>query len=97
MALLSQLEQDISKGYAFDPIFADVKFNHRWHFANALWFTVNDAIVVPDYSDLRQQIIAAHHVHPLSGHPGAVRTADAVKRGYWWKGIKCYGLCEEMP
>lgn len=43
---------------------------------------------MPDHAELRQQVIAAHHANPFRGHPGAARTADIIKRGYWWKGLK---------
>jgi hypothetical protein len=85
---LSPLELDISKGYAFDPMFSDTKYNHRWKFQHSLWFTIDGQIAVPDLGDLREQVIAAHHTNTFSGHPGVARTADSIKRGYWWKGMK---------
>ena len=86
-AQLSALELDISKGYAFDPMFSDTKYNYRWTFQHSLWITAASQIAVPDHADLRARVIAAHHDHPFSGHPGSARTADSIKRGYWWKGL----------
>ena len=88
---LTDIELAISKGYAFDPIFSDKKYTHRWKLVDGLWLTTDNTIVVPNPSNnaaLRQRVIDEHHSNPFSGHCGATRTAELVQRSYWWKGLK---------
>jgi hypothetical protein len=60
----------------------------KWQQRNALWYTANGLIVVPDDAALRDKIIAAHHDSPYSGHQGRDKTAELVTRRYWWYGVK---------
>jgi hypothetical protein len=83
---LTQLEREICTGYKFDPIFADKSRTARWQQLGGLWVTEHQRIVVPDHAGLRQQVIAAHHNNPFSGHQGVTRTTELVKRSYWWRG-----------
>jgi Integrase zinc binding domain/Chromo (CHRromatin Organisation MOdifier) domain len=84
---LTQLEQDVSKGYRFDPLFQDPKLTHRFQHRQGLWFDAKGRIMVPDHGGLRHQVMSAHHANPFSGHQGRVRTLDLIGRTYWWKGI----------
>ena len=42
---------------------------------------------MPDFSDLRQQVIRAHHDNPFTGHQGRIRTLELIHRTFHWKGI----------
>jgi hypothetical protein len=41
-------------------------------------------IVVPDHNGLRQAILQEFHDAPYSGHKEPTRTADLIKRNFWW-------------
>jgi RNase H-like domain found in reverse transcriptase/Reverse transcriptase (RNA-dependent DNA polymerase)/Integrase zinc binding domain/gag-polyprotein putative aspartyl protease len=97
---LTDLEKDISKGYTFDPNFADSRKTKQWTKRLGLWFDSAGRVVVPDHSDLRLQVIRAHHANPVSGHQGKARTLELLQRGYWWKGVTrdvglCIGACHD--
>jgi RNase H-like domain found in reverse transcriptase/Integrase zinc binding domain/Chromo (CHRromatin Organisation MOdifier) domain len=84
---LSQLEKAVSAGYKFDPIFQDPKRNRKFKNLHGLWFDAKGRIMVPNHADLREQVMAAHHANPFSGHQGRIRTKDLISRTYWWEGI----------
>ena len=84
---LTKLETAIIKAYAFDPKFKDTKYTHRWHHQKGFWLDDQGRILVPNHSDVRQQVIAAHHANPFSGHQGRIRTLELINRTYFWKGI----------
>jgi hypothetical protein len=42
-------------------------------------------VVVPD--SMRTLIIAEHHDGALGGHQGCDRTAAAIKKSFWWRGL----------
>ena len=84
---LTKLEADIAKAYAFDPKFRDSKCNHNWKYHHGFWLDTQGRILVPDYSDLREQVMKAHHNNPFSGHQGRIRTLEFIHRTYHWKGI----------
>lgn len=44
----------------------------------------NGKAVVPSDNDLRRRIVELHHDSLASGHPGRYRTAESVRRYYWW-------------
>ena len=51
---------------------------------------IKGRIYVPQDSQLRHDIVHAHHDSPVAGHPGRWKTLDLVKRSYWWPGMSRY-------
>ena len=47
-------------------------------------------VYVPKDSDLRMQIVKAHHDLQIAGHPGRWKTLELVSRNYWWPGLSRY-------
>src|SRR5882672_8426695 len=41
-------------------------------------------IYVPRDSQLRLDIVKAHHYYPVAGHPGQWKTPELVARNFWW-------------
>ena len=41
------------------------------------------ALVVPDYDDLRSDLLTMHHDSPLAGHLGLYRMMRALAKHYW--------------
>ncbi len=44
-------------------------------------------IVVPDYKDMRLNILQRRHDAPVAGHPGREKTIELILRDYWWPGL----------
>lgn len=44
-----------------------------------------EKVVVP--KNKRGQVLHDHHDAVISGHPGAERTTELVRRSYWWRGM----------
>jgi hypothetical protein len=73
----------VREGYLHDPWFLQ-KENTKM-FTNTLGvYTLKDAIALPDYADLRQQVLAECHDAPYSAHPGREKTLRLVKQLFWW-------------
>ena len=74
-----------------------------WTRHEGLWFR-NGALIIPRHNNLRQECLERHHDSPDRGHPGADRTALAVRRHFWWPTLsadaKAYvdtcDLCQRM-
>ena len=45
------------------------------------------ALVVPDDTDLRTELLMLHHDSPLPGHLGLYRMTQALSKRYYWKGM----------
>ena len=54
------------------------------------FMTYKGRVYVPQDSQLRHDIVQAHHDSPVAGHPGRWKTLDLVVRSYWWPGISRY-------
>ena len=54
--------------------------------ASGLWWH-GDALMVPKYDSLRQDIMFNLHDASISGHPGTRRTKKLIRRYYWWPGM----------
>ena len=44
-------------------------------------------LFVPDYENLRLEIVYCSHSSSPAGHPGRVETLDLLQRTYWWPRI----------
>jgi len=51
---------------------------------------VKGRIYVPPDSQLRHDLVQAHHDSAIAGHPGRWKTLELVKRSYWWPGVSRY-------
>jgi hypothetical protein len=49
---------------------------------NNMWTTSSGQIIVPQV--IRQDIMTAHHDDKWAGHFGVDKTADLIKRHFWW-------------
>ncbi|CAJ2508458.1 Uu.00g134840.m01.CDS01, partial [Anthostomella pinea] len=47
----------------------------------------HDKLFIPENDHLRSQIQYRTHALPASGHPGGAKTAELIKRNYWWPGM----------
>jgi hypothetical protein len=44
--------------------------------------------LVPDASNLREDLLQIFHDSPMAGHPGRQRTLELINRAYYWPGIR---------
>ena len=47
-------------------------------------------VYVPLDTQLRHDIVEAHHDTPVTGHSGRWKTTELVARNYWWPGMGRY-------
>jgi hypothetical protein len=73
----------VREGYNHDPWFSQPE-NVQMFTQVAGVHTLKDAIALPDYADLRQQVLAECHDAPYSAHPGRENTLKLVKQLFWW-------------
>ena len=57
-----------------------------WHKQEGI-VTRDRAIVVPKDQELKRQIISANHDSITARHPSQFKTAELVKRDYYWEGM----------
>lgn len=73
----------VREGYKLDSWFADPANTDNLTQVNGI-YTLADAIVVPNYDNLREQCIQECHDTPYSGHPGRDKTLQLVMHMFWW-------------
>ncbi|GIL67190.1 hypothetical protein Vafri_20622, partial [Volvox africanus] len=69
------------------PWFIDQSNVGHLSMQNGLWIRKEGStsqIVVPNDDSLRRDILSRIHEDPLAGHPGCTRTAELVRRSFWW-------------
>jgi len=71
------------EGYKLDPWFADTANVQHLTIADGI-YTLADSIVVPNYADLREQILKECHDAPYAAHPGREKTLHLIKQMFWW-------------
>ena len=78
------LSTAISSAYATDPFYLPAKLpvwiSKR---ADGLYY-FRDRICVPADNALRTRILSDFHDSPSAGHPGYLRTLNAIAEHYWW-------------
>ena len=42
---------------------------------------------IPKNTDLQRELVKSFHDHETAGHPGEIRTYNAVRQHYWWPGL----------
>ncbi|GIL63439.1 hypothetical protein Vafri_17486, partial [Volvox africanus] len=86
-SLSSDLAACLKSAYARDPWFIDQNNVGHLSMQNGLWIRkegLSSQIVVPNDDSLRRDILSRIHEDPLAGHPGCTRTAELVRRSFWW-------------
>ena len=78
------LSLSIASAYSSDPYYTEKKLP-SWisKGTDGLYF-FRDRICVPADNALRTRILAEFHDSPSAGHPGYLRTLNAVAAHYWW-------------
>ena len=46
-----------------------------------------ERLFVPDYADLKAELLRACHEDPVAGHPGRSKTYELLSREYYWPGM----------
>ncbi|GAX75269.1 hypothetical protein CEUSTIGMA_g2714.t1 [Chlamydomonas eustigma] len=84
------LLDDIKAAYAFDPFYSDPTSVRRrpsyLTFRDSLWY-FKDRICVPADPALRLRLLHEYHDTPTSGHPGYLKTLNAIASHYYWPGM----------
>lgn len=86
-SLVADWRTRLISAYAHDPWFADAANVSGLELHQGLWYDDSGRIVVPDYDDLRKQIVTDFHASPYAGHMGIHKTRKLVARYYWWPGM----------
>lgn len=47
-------------------------------------------LFVPDYANLKAELLRCYHENPTAGHPGRSKTYELLSREYYWPGIYSY-------
>jgi hypothetical protein len=76
----------VKHGYLNDPWFANPANTDHFTVVDGI-YTLADAIVVPAYDNLRQQVLRECHDMPYSGHPGRDKTLQLVQHMFWWPSL----------
>jgi transposase InsO family protein len=75
--------------YEKDPFFAKPRNLRNLVQRHGVWWQ-GTRIAVPDDPTIKSAILYELHNAPYSGHVGVDKTLAAVKRRYWWPGMKRY-------
>ena len=59
---------------------------------------------IPKDYELRQEITSQFHDKVTAGHPGEIKTLNAIKEHYWWPGMRTFiknyvkgcGICQQF-
>ena len=73
-------------GYAHDSAFATPPSSYRFDKQLQSYF-LGHKLVIPDYDNLRKQLLLWHHVHPWHAHMGIHRTQSLIMDSFHWPGI----------
>lgn len=79
--------ESIKQGYSTDPWFAEPSNLAALKFDKDLYWQ-GDAIVIPDVSTIRAQLLTELHDAPYSGHLSVNRTTKLIEKDYWWPTLK---------
>ena len=74
----------IALAYAKDPYYTRAILPAWIRKCEDSLFRFRDRICVPADSALRTRILAEFHDVPSAGHPGYLRTLNAIARHFWW-------------
>lgn len=76
----------IAAGYKHDPYFQETS-NTQAFTKEGVYWTKDGFVVVPSVDTLRTDIMTELHAPAYSGHVGTSRTAQAIKKTFYWKGM----------
>jgi hypothetical protein len=76
----------ILSAYEKDPMFKNKKRTKRYRLDEGFWLYGN-RIVVPNRKQLQKSLIEMAHQPPTSGHTGAQRTYEQLRRTFYWPGM----------
>jgi hypothetical protein len=83
----ADLAQEIREGYDFDMWFSHKANTQQLTHKNGYWWK-NDCLVIPDYGNLRIDLLHEAHDSGYAGHVGVDRTLAHLSRTYWWPGLR---------
>ena len=78
----------IKAGYNQDPSLQDPAVRSRFEFTDSGLIMVSGKVYVPEVDTLRMDIIDDLHSATYAGHLGTDKTLDAVRRWFWWDGMR---------
>ena len=84
----SEMKKLIASSYLKDPVCKRIIEAPSQEFTvkdKVIYF--NHRIVIPDNKEIKTKILQEHHDNPVSGHVGATKTIELVKRNYYWKNM----------
>lgn len=84
-----ELKQMLVKAYPVDPVCKLIlnhehKYQDHYEIKNQMIFTKENQVYIPDNKEIKTLILKEHHDNPVSGHIGATKTIELVKRNYYW-------------
>ena len=78
------------EGYQQDPYYQPGrKHNRALKSVDGVWY-YRHRLAVPNFGDLRQQLLREAHDSPLAGHQGRTRTLELLTQHYWWPRITAW-------
>lgn len=81
----------IKQAYARDDQFSNSVFTSAFTLQDGYYIRTSDGlsqVVVPNDPTIRSALITEHHSPVFAGHVGAERTYQALRRLFWWSGMK---------
>ena len=78
------LYSSIIEAYAVDPYYSPAKCPAFVRKCSDGLFRFHDRICVPANDELRTRLLAEFHDAPSAGHPGFLRTMNAIAAHFWW-------------
>jgi hypothetical protein len=73
----------VQEGYQQDSWFQETANIKALSLQDGIYL-LGHAIVVPDFADLRSQVLHECHDAPYAGHPGRDKTLQLVQQMFWW-------------
>jgi hypothetical protein len=102
-AILSEdLRALFEKGYEEDPmpnsVLQALREDHEKHpeitlaecEQRGLYLFYRKRLFVPDYADLKAELLRRCHENPTTGHPRKAKTYELLSREYYWPGMYSY-------
>ena len=87
---LSDFQLQVQEGYKHEPGWLEKlkpAEQSKCHHEQGLWW-YNEALIIPDFQNLRKQCLQEVHNCPYSGHLGVAKTQKTIDRLYWWPGVR---------
>lgn len=82
----SEFHQRVQHGSEVDPWFQDPANIEGLDRKDGMFWR-RDALVIPDFDNLRRECLQSVHDTPWSGHFGVNKTFKAAERLFWWPGL----------